>query len=246
MTVALLCCLIATAVVAASASTSDLAAFLERAEKMAVHNRAVRADIKISREGVAPESAVLIIDPASKRQLFAVKSSGWRSLLPLAWADGKAVENRGGKTVRYGVDQPLAGTDFRAMEFFPFWTTDYSTAFISDDSRLEKTVTLYARESTPYKLFVLTFDKTKLVPNLIKYYRDSFNNLVRLRSDSDYVMVGSRPRPQKIVVQDFTENSRTTFELAWRLLDRVPAGLMDEGSFATADIDWGSDSFAER
>jgi hypothetical protein len=234
--VALACALIACAPPRATAS--DLAAFLKRAEKMASNNRAVRADIEITHGDGPAQQAVLIIDPAAGRQLFAVRSSGWRSLLPLGWGKGEAVAGRGAKPKPYDVDEPLAGTDLRAMEFFPFWKTDYSLAFISDDSRLEKTVTLYAPHDVPYVLFVVTFDKAKLVAHLVKYFRDSTNNLVRLRTDSDYVMVGSRPRPQKIVIDDFTENSRTTIDLHWKVLDSVPKALMDEDTFDKATIDW--------
>jgi len=220
------------------ARASDLAAFLRRAEKMATSNRAVRADIQITHGEAPAEEAVLVIDPAAGRQLFALRSSGWRSLLPLDWGKGKAVTATGAKPREYGVDDPLAGTDLRGMEFFPFWKTDYTTAFISDDSRLEKTVTMYAPRDVPYVLFVVTFDKEKLVAHIVKYYRDSTNNLVRLRTDSDFVMVGSRPRPQRIVIDDFGENSRTTIDLHWKVLDGVPKGLMGDDTFDKATIDW--------
>jgi hypothetical protein len=243
--VAVLAC-VAFVVVPSPSAGSDLAAFLGRAEKMAAHNRPVRADIRMRHNSDAAEEAVLIIDPAAGRQLFAVRSSGWRALLPLAWADGKAAKSRTAEPSSHGIDEPIAGTDVRGMEFFPFWKTDYATAFISDDSRLEKTVTLYAPDEVPYVLFVITFDKSKLVPHSLKYYRDSMSNLVRLRTDSDHVMVGSRPRPRRIVIDDFTENSRTTLDLAWQVLESVPEGLTDEERFNEAAIDWPAPAVAAR
>jgi len=247
---AVLTAVVVAAAVAASsvahASRADLSAFLERAEKMAVFNSAVRADIKVVRDGAAVDTAVLIVDPKANRQFFALKSSGWRALLPLDWGRGTAVAAKDGKPAAFDVDDALPTTDLRGMEFFPFWQTDYTTAFVSDSNRMEKTITLYARERLPYILFVITFDKEKLVPVLVKYYRENMNNLVRLRQDSNHVMVGSRPRPRKIEIRDFTENRAMTFELDWRTLDQVPPGLTEESGFHKASVDWPSDPVAAR
>jgi hypothetical protein len=224
---------------------SDLAAFLERAERMATFSRPVRADIKITRDGKVVDTALLVIDPNTNREFVALKSSGWRALLPIGWGQGKAMTAQGSAPVAFGVDDPLPATDLRGMEFFPFWKTDYTTAFVSDSNRLEKTVTLYARD-VPYVLFVITFDKEKMVPVVIKYYKDNMNNLVRLRRDSDFVMVGSRPRPRHVEIRDFTENTATTFDITWHSLESVPPGLTEESSFHTTAIEWPNAPIASR
>jgi hypothetical protein len=230
----------------AAVRASDLSAFLERAEQMALFPRPVRTDIKVTRDGKTVDTAVLVVDPDANRQFFALKSSGWRALLPLGWGEGKAVTAAGKAPVAVRTDDPLPDTNLRPMEFFPFWKTDYHTAFVSDSNRLEKTVTLYGREGVPYVLFVLTFDKEKLVPVVIKYYKDSMNNLVRLRRDSDFIMVGARPRPSRIEIRDFTENSTTVFDVTWRTLESVPAGLTQESSFDKAAIEWPAEPIAAR
>ncbi len=230
----------------AEANRSDLVAFLERTERMGDFQAPVRADITIHNKDGAVEEAVLIVSPQHKRQFFAFKSTGWRALMPVGWGIGKAIKAAGDKPTACGVDEPLSGTDLRAMEFFAFWHTDYSTAFISDSNRLEKTVTLYAPDETPYILFVITFDKAKLVPLATKYYKNQMSNLVRMRKDSDHVMVGSRPRPQKIEIDDYAENTKTTIELSWKVLESVPAEAMDEVKFGEAKIDWRGPSVAAR
>jgi hypothetical protein len=230
----------------AEASGSDLAAFLERAERMAAFTRPVRADIRVVRDGAPVEHAVMIADPAAGRQFFALKSSGWRALMPLEWGNGKVVKKDGARPAAVSVDEPLPATDLRAMEFFPFWKTDYMTAFISDANRLEKTVTLYGREPAPYVLFVITFDKEKLVPLTLKYYRENMNNLVRLRRDSEFTMVGSRPRPRRIEIRDYTENSNTTLEIDWRVLDQVPAGLTTDDGFHKVALEWPAEPLASH
>lgn len=230
----------------ALANRSDLVAFLERTERMGDYLAPLRADITVRHADDSVEEAVLIVSPQHKRQFLAFKSSGWRALLPIGWGTGKAIAEAGGKATAYGVDQPLGGTGLRAIEFFPFWQADYATAFISDSNRLEKTVTLYAPKSVPYVLFVITFDKAKLVPLAAKYYKNEMSNLVRMRKDSDHVMVGSRPRPQKIEINDYTENTKTILELSWKVLDSVPAEAMDDARFGDVKIDWHGPSVAAR
>jgi hypothetical protein len=234
------------AAAAVPARATDLSAFLERAEKMAGYTKPARADIKVRRDDKLIDNAVVVIDPGTKRAFVALKSSGFRGLLPLGWGDGKVVKSAGAPPVSMSSDDALPETDLRAMEFFPFWKTDYTTAFVSDSNRLEKTVTLYGQHGVPYILFVVTFDKEKLVPVTIKYYKDNMNNLVRLRSDSDFEMVGSRPRPKRIEIRNFVENSTTTFELTWQALESVPAGLTDESSFDKASFEWASEPTAAR
>lgn len=229
--------ILATAATYATAKT-DLDAFLERTERMSEYPAPARADITILTGDGKTEEAVLIVDPASGRQFFAVKSTGYRALSPMDWTGGKAVAKAGAAAVAHGADEEFAELDIRPMEFFGFWAGRYQTAFISDDNRLEKTVTVYARKEVPYILFVVTFGKEKLVPLITKFYKDEMNNLVRIRKDSEHVMVGSRPRPQKIVITDYTDNRETTLSLRWKALDSAPAELFGEASFDSATIDW--------
>ncbi len=220
------------------ASPGDLAAFLSRAERMATLSGPVKAKIAISRSDGSESQAVLVIDPSEGgRQFLHVKPSGWKSLAPLAWGKASVVKNGSGKPVKMDVDTVVPGTDLRLMEFFAFWAKDYTMTFISDESRLEKTVSLYAADEQPYSLYVISFDKAKLVPLTIKYYRENFTNLVRLRTNSDYKMVGSRPLPGKVVIQDYSENSTTTLNLVWETLSEVPEGLTDVDSFHAVSAD---------
>ncbi len=226
----------------ADASRADLTAFLERAGKMAEHNRAVRADMSIELPDGSRDTAVLIIAPEKDRSFIAFRSSGWRALMPLSWGQGKAVRSEGGKPETLDVDDPLSGTDLRAMEFFAFWDARIESAFISDSSRNEKTITLYTPDGVPYILFVVTFDKTQLVPVSMKYYRDEMSNLVRVRNDAGHKMVGSRPRPSSIEITDYSENTRSEIKLQWSTLDRIPDALLDEATFHSAEVDWQTDS----
>ena len=215
----------------ATADVNDLVAFLERAERMYAVNRTLQADITMADSEGKTSQAVLLVDPTDEgRQLFVRDQPPWRSLTPLTWSSGSTVDADGHSVDKIGIDDPLGGTDFRGIDFFPFWKNDYSNAFIADENRNEKTVSLYAADGRPYKLFVISFDKVQLTPRIIKYYRDGFNDLVRIRTDRDHVMVGGRPRPTKIMIQDYAENRTRTYTLKWKVVDEVPPNLAGVGA----------------
>ena len=200
------------------AHAGDLAAFLERTEKMSSANEKVEADVTIRESDGTEKKAHLTIDPADGGTIvFEVADSGWKSETPLGWKDGKGVVKTGASSTKISVDEPLGGTDLRGIDFFPFWKTDYTRAMTSDENTLEQTVSLYADDGRPYSLYVITFDKTKLVPHMIKFYKDSFNNLVRIRTDKDWVMIGSRPRPTKMLIQDYATQSMRMYTFDWKL-----------------------------
>lgn len=208
----------------APAQAGDLAAFLERAERMATVNEKVEADVTIRDADGTTKKAHLVLDPAAGgTAVFEDADTGWKSETPLSWKDGKAVTKSGASSVRIGIDDPLDGSDLRGIDFFPFWKTDYSRALTSDENTLEQTVSLYADKDRPYALYVITFDKAKLVPHMIKFYKDTFNNLVRIRTDKDWVMVGSRPRPTKMLIQDYAAHSMRMYTFEWKLAGGAPA-----------------------
>jgi hypothetical protein len=210
---------------AATASIDDLVAFMNRTERMATPQRSVTAKVTLT-EGEGTKSFILVIDPASSSQLLWVPETGFRAVIPLSWSDGKSLAKTGASTTTVGADEMLGGTSFRGIDFFPFWKSNYTQAFISDENRLEKSVSTYAGADSPYKLFVIAFDKAKMVPRSIKYFRESFNDLVRLRVDGAHIMVGARPRPTQIRFQDFAENSTSAYTLEWTVLENSPGDLM--------------------
>ncbi|MFN2377726.1 MAG: hypothetical protein ABR538_14425 [Candidatus Binatia bacterium] len=200
------------------AHAGDLAAFLEAAERMSTVNEKVEADVTIREADGSETKGHVVIDPAGDgTTIFEQTTLGWKSETPLAWKSGSKVTKTGATAVPIGVDEILADTGLRGIDFFPFWKTDYGRAFTSDENTLEQTVSLYADDGRPYSLYVITFDKAKLVPRMIKFYKDTFNNLVRIRTDKNWVMVGSRPRPTEILIKDFAGNSLRTYKFEWKL-----------------------------
>lgn len=191
---------------------------------MSTANEKVEADVTIREADGSETRGHVVIDPASGgTTVFEQTGLGWKSETPLAWKEGKAVTKTGAASTPIGVDDVLAGSGLRGLDFFPFWKTDYDRAFTSDENTLEQTVSLYADSGRPYSLYVITFDKAKLVPRMIKFYKDTFSNLVRIRTDKDWVMVGSRPRPTEILIKDFAGNSLRTYKFEWKLAGAAAA-----------------------
>lgn len=209
------------------AQAGDLAAWLERAERMNTGNEKVEADVEARDPTGATRKLHVAIDPAGDGKLTVeAADTGWKSETPLAWKDGTVVRKTGASPEKIGVDEPLAGTELRGIDFFPFWKTDYSRALTSDESTTEQTISLYADKGRPYSLYVVTFDKEKMVPRMLKYYRDSFSNLVRIRTDKGWVMVGSRPRPGAMLIKDFKTNALAVYSFRWKVAgaaEAVPA-----------------------
>src|SRR5438128_4286920 len=100
-----------------TAHAGDLAAFLERAERMSAPNEKVEADVTIKDAGGTTSKAHLVIDPADGGTVvFEQPATGWKSETPLSWKEGKAVTKTGASSSKLGVDDPLAGTDLRGMD----------------------------------------------------------------------------------------------------------------------------------
>lgn len=200
------------------AHAGELPAFLERAERMATVNEAVEAEVTITEADGGTRKAHLALSPKDDGTLtFDESTMGWTSTTPLAWKQGQATVKTGSSPAAFGVNDSLAGTDLRGIDYFPFWKTDYGRAFVSDTNAQEQTVSLFADQGRPYSLYVLTFDKERFVPTMIKFYKDSFSNLTRIRTNEDYVLVGSRLRPQKVTERDFTTNTTRTYTFVWKL-----------------------------
>ena len=67
---------------------------------------------------------------------------------------------------------------------------------------------------------------------------------MRLRKDDDYAMVGARPRPRKITITDYANDTTTTYDVMWTEAEALPASLFDDATFSTATVPWPTDAAA--
>lgn len=115
-----------------------------------------------------------------------------------------------------------------------FIESDFKLWMITDERRDTILVGGHANVASAYVYRAYTLDKERKVPLKVQYYRESLSNLVKLRLDSDHVLVGKQWLPGKIEIQNFPDNSTTSLELRWSQAASAPPELLAPESFAAA------------
>ena len=74
---------------------------------------------------------------------------------------------------------------------------------------------------------MITFDRDKKVPRKTLYDRETLNNLVKMRRDDDYVLVGRKWMPAVTSMETCKLRTHTTFSVRWSQDENVPPELFD-------------------
>jgi len=217
---------------AAGATPVDLAAFLRSVEDAQRTPVALRADgdMAVTAPGTARRDQVVMIVRPPADAYIELHASGVKALLP---SDGPAQRWAPGarSPESFAPAASLADSYFTREDLEPFRLSRYADARISDDSEGEITVTLVPKNSQ-YALEVITFDREKLVPVKTLYYRDTVNNLVKMRRDGGHVLVGRKWLPTTISMETFKLRTRSTFTLRWTQNPSFPPELFDAAFLA--------------
>ncbi len=131
-----------------------------------------------------------------------------------------------GKAEEFASEASLGDTDFTREDLEPFRLSHYRDQRISDETATDVTITLFPKDSQ-YSLVVVTFDREKKVPLKTLYYRETLNNLVKLRRDGDYALIGRKWMPTTTSMETFKLKTRTTFTLRWSQSASFPPELFD-------------------
>ena len=81
-----------------------------------------------------------------------------------------------------------------------------------------------------------TFDKVKTLPMKVQFYAKTLNNLVKLRTDSEHVLVGKKWFPGRVEIQNFPENSKVVLTIKWSQAASAPPELFAPESFGGAAL----------
>ncbi len=212
------------------AGTDNLQDFLQSAEQAAQVSSAVRADGKFevtSRDGARRDDVALIMRPPSDMYV-ALRHEGIRALLLNGTGQAERIDTPDGKVVSFPLDARFADSDFTREDLVPFRSASYRQPWIADETASDVTITLFP--TTPqYSLVVMTFDRGKRVPLKTLYYRDTTSNLVKMRRDDGYVLVGQKWLPTMISMETFKLHTQTTFSVRWTQDPHVPSELFDPG-----------------
>ncbi|HVN87956.1 MAG TPA: outer membrane lipoprotein-sorting protein [Candidatus Binatia bacterium] len=131
----------------------------------------------------------------------------------------------------FGGDLAFAESEFTREDLQPFRAAEVTQAQISDESSARVTIT-YVPKPSQYSLKVVTVDAERKLPLKTLYYRDTTNNMVKMRRDNNYVAVGQIWLPSEITMEDFKLRTQSTLTLKWSQNPTISAGLFDPAALA--------------
>jgi hypothetical protein len=158
-----------------------------------------------------------------------VQSPRVRALLP---ASGGALLAAGPDPAPFPIDGALAGSEFSREDLQPFDAARFGSPTIVDRSAEDTTVSFDPHDSQ-YSLEVITFDREKRVPVKVMSYKDTLNNLLKMRRDRAHVRVGGCWLPTEIAIENFPLKATSTLTLTWTTI-ADQAMRFDPETFATA------------
>jgi len=216
--ISLLCAL------AGMARADDLVAFLAAAGDAARPSAPIRADgelVTTSPEATTRQQIAIVQRPSGDLYLE-LRPSGARALLP---ASGAAVLSpaAGTAAARFALDAPVAASEFSGEDLLPFSPARFGSPTIVDRNGGEVTVSLDPLEPSQYSLEVITFDRERRAPVRVMVYKETLNNLLKMRRDTDLVQVGGRWRPTTVTIENFPLRSSSTLSLRWSETPDQPA-----------------------
>lgn len=214
---------------AAPADMEDLRQFLHNAETTAQLAAALRADGTFevtAGSGTRRDQVVMLLRPAADTYVE-LRQEGTKALITGSGDQSYLLTKGASKAAPFPPDATFADSDFTREDLEPFRMARFKDARISDETGAELTVTLFPGASE-YSLLVITFDREKQVPVKILYYRDTLNNLVKMRRDDSHVLVGRKWMPTSITMETFKLRTQTTFKLTWSQEPTFPPELFDQ------------------
>jgi hypothetical protein len=197
------------------AAPVDLNTFLPEMEEAAKPTVTLRADGKlttVSPEGTASDQ-ILMIHREGNDLLIELKQ-GTKALLLKGGAEAFVAMAGAKEASAFAPDAALAGSEFTREDLQPFAVGRYKTPRIVDQTGQSVQVAMFPLQSQ-YSMVVITFDREKKVLVKTMYYKDTLNNLVKMRRDSDHVLVGRRWLPTRITMEQFAMRNSSTLELHW-------------------------------
>ncbi len=213
---------------AARADMEDLRQFLRGIEEAMQVTAPLRGDGEFevaSVNGTRRDQVAVIVRPPAETYIE-LHQDGVKVVLPGSGGQAFRCTKGAAKAESFAPDTNFAESDFAREDLEPFRTARYKDARISDETQSEVTVTLFPAASQ-YSLLVITFDREKRVPVKTLYYRDTLNNLVKMRRDEGHVLVGRKWMPGSMTMETFRLRTQTVFKLRWSQNPTFPPELFD-------------------
>ncbi len=229
---------------AASAFALDgesLRLLLLGAQDMHTPQTTMRADIAIALEthtGPRTTRAIAFFTPGKDaRWYLQLKEPALEALI--RGADRTVMERKGGTVETVSIGAPIADLGIGYEDVSRFMVDDFKLWQIADESTDVALVGGHPQVASAYVYRAYTFDKTRTIPLKVQFYAKTLNNLVKLRTDSDHVLIGKKWFPGTIEIENFLESSKTRLSIRWSQAASVPPELLAPESFGgAAPVPW--------
>jgi hypothetical protein len=230
-----------TATGAAATDSDSLHLLLLGAQDMNTPQTVLRADIAIALETYkgprATQAVAFFVPGKDARWYFQLKDPALAALV--RGTDRKVMQRTDGTIKTLAIGEPIADLGISYEDLSRFIVDDFKLWQIADESPDTVLAGGHPAVESAYVYRAYTFDKTRTIPLKIQFYAKTLNNLVKLRTDSNHVLVGKKWFPGTIEIQNFPESSKATLTIHWSQAATAPPELLAPESFpASSPLPW--------
>jgi hypothetical protein len=221
---------------AASLDGKSLKLLLLRAQDNNTPQTLLRADVEIevaTHDGRKATQAIALFAPGKDARWYLQLRQPALAALVLG-TERKVMQRLGDKTETLPIGTTIDDLAIAYEDLSRFVQSDFKLWQITDEGQDKVLVGGFADTVSAYLYRAYTFDKERAVPLKTQFYADSLNNLVKLRLDDDYTLVGKKWLPGKIEIQNFPESATVKLHLRWSQAASAPPELLAPTSFAAA------------
>lgn len=226
---------------AAAIDSESLRLLLLGAQDMNTPQTTMRADIAIALEthkGPRTTEAIAFFAPGKDARWYLQLKEPATAALVLG-ADRKVMQRTGSSIKTSALSEPIADLGVSYEDLSRFVPDDFKLWQIADEGTDVVLAGGHPQVESAYVYRAYTFDKGRTIPLKVQFYAKTLNNLVKLRTDSDHVLIGKKWFPGKIEIQNFEDNSKATLTIHWSQAASVPPEILAPESFGgAAPVPW--------
>ena len=223
---------------AAAIDSESLRLLLLGAQDMNTPQTVMRADIAIALEtykGPRSTTAIAFFAPGKDaRWYLQLKEPALAALV--RGSERKVMQRTDGSIKTSAIGEPIADLGISYEDLSRFVVEDFKLWQIADDTTDTVLAGGHPAVESAYVYRAYTLDKARSIPLKVQFYQKTLNNLVKLRTDSDHVLVGKKWFPQTIEIQNFPENSKAKLSIKWSQAATVPPEVLAPESFSAAPL----------
>jgi hypothetical protein len=221
---------------AAEIDGGNLRLLLLTMQDMNTPQTAMRADIdgEVDVAGTTRKlQAIAVFAPGKEaRWYLQIRDPAMRALV--LGNERKVMQQVGSKTETVPIGAPIGALGLSYEDLSRFIADDFKTQQITDEGTDTVLVGMHPAVESAYVYRAYLIDKEKQVPSRTQFYAKTLNNLVKLRLDSDHVLIGKKWWPTTIEIQNYPESATLKLHLRWSQNATIPPELLAPASVAAA------------